>query len=103
MATLQTDAVIELLPVRQLPDGYHATVRLLAAGALPLTLPSVGPAATLESLGDALASVLATHAAPEPGSVAQSGACRRLARQRTRRSSTLRGACGRSPPRVSTA
>ena len=29
MATLQTDALVELLPVRQLPDGYHASVRVL--------------------------------------------------------------------------
>jgi serine/threonine-protein kinase len=59
MATLQTDAVVELLPVRELPDGYHATVRLMMAGALPVTLPSIGPAATLDSLSEALASALA--------------------------------------------
>ena len=59
MATLQTDAVVELLPVRQLPDGYHATVRLLMAGGLPVTLAAVGPTATLDSLGEALASALA--------------------------------------------
>jgi serine/threonine-protein kinase len=60
MATLQTDALVELLPVRQLPDGYHASVRLLVAGALPVTLPPIGPVATLDGLGDALASALAT-------------------------------------------
>jgi len=60
MAILQSDAVIELLPVHESPDGYHAKVRLLMAGAPPLTLPGVGPAATLDSLGDALASALAT-------------------------------------------
>jgi tetratricopeptide (TPR) repeat protein len=60
MATLQSDALIELLPVRQLPDGYHASVRLLVAGALPVTLPPIGPVATLDGLGDALASALAT-------------------------------------------
>ncbi len=34
MATLQTDALVELLPVRQLPDGYHASVRLLVGRCL---------------------------------------------------------------------
>ncbi len=59
MATLQTDAVVELLPVLKLPSGYHANVRLLMAGVFPESLPTIGPAATLDSLGEALASALA--------------------------------------------
>src|SRR4029450_5129798 len=39
---------------------YHASVRLLVAGALPVTLPPIGPVPTLDGLGDALASALAT-------------------------------------------
>ncbi len=66
MAILQTDVVIELLPVHQARDGYHANVRLLMAGAPPLTLPGIGPAATLDSLGDALASALAASLRLDP-------------------------------------
>ncbi|BCS34001.1 hypothetical protein TBR22_A32300 [Luteitalea sp. TBR-22] len=66
LGTLQADALVELLPVRQLPDGYHANVRLLMAGALPVNLPAVGPSATLDSLGDALASALAPHLRLDP-------------------------------------
>ncbi len=61
MATLQSDAVIELKPVRRLPSGYEANVRLLMAGAMPIALPTVGPAVDLDALGDALASVIAPH------------------------------------------
>ncbi len=60
MATLQSDALVELLPVRRMPSGYQANVRLLMAGTLPVSLPTVGPAATLDGLGDALASALAS-------------------------------------------
>ena len=66
MATLQTDAVIELLPVRQLQNGYHVNARLLMAGALPLALPTVGPTVDLDGLGDALASALAPHLRIDP-------------------------------------
>lgn len=59
MATLQSDAIVELLPVRQMPNGYQANVRLIMAGVLPVSLPTIGPTATLDSLGDALASALA--------------------------------------------
>jgi hypothetical protein len=69
MATLQTDALVELLPVRKLPDGYHANVRLLVAGAMPVTLPPIGPVATLDGLGDALASALATSLRLDPAAL----------------------------------
>lgn len=61
MATLQSDALIEVLPVRMLPDGYHASVRLLMSGALPLTLPPTGPSPDLTGLADAIVSALAPH------------------------------------------
>ncbi len=59
MATLQSDVMVELMPVRRGPDGYHANARVLMAGALPIAVPTVGPTADIESLGDALASALA--------------------------------------------
>ncbi|MCC6164819.1 MAG: protein kinase [Acidobacteria bacterium] len=59
MATLQSDALIELLPVRQVSGGYQANARLIMAGALPVSLPTIGPTATLDGLSDALASALA--------------------------------------------
>jgi tetratricopeptide (TPR) repeat protein len=66
MATLQSDAVVELLPVRQLQNGYHANARLLMAGSLPIALPTIGPAVDLDALGDALASALAPHLRVDP-------------------------------------
>lgn len=69
MATLQTDALVELLPVRRLEDGYHANVRLLMAGALPVSLPTVGPSDTLDGLGEALAGALASALRLNPESL----------------------------------
>lgn len=66
MATLQSDALVEILPVRQQPDGYHASARLLLAGALPVTLAPVGPAADVEDLADALAAALVPHLHIDP-------------------------------------
>jgi Tfp pilus assembly protein PilF/predicted Ser/Thr protein kinase len=60
MATLQADAVIELMPVRSTSTGYEANARLIMAGVLPVSLPTIGPSPTLDSLGDALASALAS-------------------------------------------
>ena len=82
MATLQTDAVVELLPVRKVPNGYHANVRLIMAGVLPVSLPTIGPTATLDSLGDALASALASPLATQSGGAARDRARGRRARQR---------------------
>ena len=81
MATLQTDAVIELLPGAA-AAGWLPRQRPVAGGwrRAPVAA-AVGPAATLEGLGDALASALAHAAAPESGSVARPGACGRRARQ----------------------
>jgi serine/threonine-protein kinase len=69
LALLQADALVEVQPVRKLPDGYRATVRVLMAGMVPVTLPSVGPSATLDSLGDAIASALAPHLRLDPGAL----------------------------------
>lgn len=60
MATLRSDALVELMPVRRGPEGFQANVRVLMAGVLPVSLPTIGPADSLESLGDALASALAS-------------------------------------------
>ncbi|HTV01811.1 MAG TPA: serine/threonine-protein kinase [Luteitalea sp.] len=66
MATLQSDAVIELRPIRREADGFHVNARILMAGALPIALPPIGPAANLDGLGDALASALAPHLRLDP-------------------------------------
>ncbi len=66
MATLQSDAIVELLPVRHDRDGYRANARLLMAGALAVELPTIGPALDIEGLGDALASALAPHLRVNP-------------------------------------
>ncbi|MGI8671086.1 MAG: tetratricopeptide repeat protein, partial [Luteitalea sp.] len=66
MATLESDALIEVLPVRVQPDGYHASVRLLMSGALPVSLPPVGPFADLSGLADALVAALAPHLRLDP-------------------------------------
>ena len=66
MSTLESDAIVELLPVRQLPDGLHASVRLIVPGALPVSLPTIGPTADLDALADSLASALAPHLRIDP-------------------------------------
>ena len=66
MATLQSDAIVELKPVQRLSDGYHLNARVLMAGALPISLAPIGPTADLTGLGDALASALAPHLRLDP-------------------------------------
>ncbi len=66
MAALQTDAVIELMPVQRQQDGYRGNVRVVMAGALPISLPTVGPTIDLDALADALASALAPHLRIDP-------------------------------------
>lgn len=50
MGTLQADALVEVLPVSQRSEGLYANVRVIVAGAMPVTLPPAGPAADLQSL-----------------------------------------------------
>jgi len=50
MGALQTDALVEVLPVSRRTDGLYANVRLIVAGAVPATLPPVGPANDVSAL-----------------------------------------------------
>lgn len=59
MGALQTDALIEVLPVSRRTDGLYASARVLVAGAVPVTLAPVGPAGDLSALTSQLLERLA--------------------------------------------
>ncbi len=59
MEALHADALVEVQPVSRQPDGLYVNVRVIAAGAIPVALPPLGPARDLPQLTEAVITSLA--------------------------------------------
>lgn len=59
MGALQTDALVEILPVSRRPEGLYANVRVVVAGAVPATLAPAGPSPDLPTLTTRVVEALA--------------------------------------------
>ncbi len=79
MGTLQADALVEVLPVTRRREGLYANVRLIVAGAMPVTLPPAGPAADLQSLTSEVVDTLAPRLRLDAETFRPLGASARLA------------------------